>query len=144
MAAVTSASTYGRMDLLGTPASPLLVGYSVGGLCFRRLAFQSQCRRARASEKLHASGSRPVDWRPPAARFELFDTGVPSAISVSGGITPPYYAVTAFDLRAEGSDPMLSTPLTRRILIAAGLTWLTSRRPTSPSRNGVTSPLLKS
>ncbi len=47
----------------------------------------------------------------PAALYELFDTGTPPTITVSSGITLPISARPAFDLRIEGNDPSLSTPV---------------------------------
>jgi hypothetical protein len=100
---------YGRMDLLGTPSGPVLVGYSVGGQP-SDVAPANLSQQARAVE-----ASDPHDpailINNPAALFEFFSTGVPPTITVSGGITMPVYAKPVFDLRVEGNDPALSTPI---------------------------------
>jgi hypothetical protein len=100
---------YGRMDLLGTPDSPVLVGYSAGGLLPTVLPSNlSEAARAREAAQPHDPALSIGD---PAALYEIFDTGVPPTITVSGGITLPVSARPAFDLRIEGNDPSLSTPI---------------------------------
>ena len=100
---------YGRMDLLGTPSSPVLVGFSAGGLSSSILPDNlSEAARAREAAQPH-DPALPIGT--PAALFELFHTGVPPTITVSGGITMPVSARPAFDLRIEGNDPALSTPV---------------------------------
>jgi uncharacterized repeat protein (TIGR01451 family) len=99
---------YGRMDLLGTSDSPVLVGYSAGGLTPDILPSNlSDDARAREAE-MPNDPALLIGWLP--ARFEFFNTGVPPTITVSGGITMPVSALPAFDLRGEGNDPALSTP----------------------------------
>lgn len=100
---------YGRMDLLGTPSSPVLVGYSAGGLSPSVLP-GNLSEEARAREAAQPNDpALPIG--DPAARYEIFDTGAPPTITVSGGITMPVSAKPAFDLRIEGNDPALSTPV---------------------------------
>jgi uncharacterized repeat protein (TIGR01451 family) len=99
---------YGRMDLLGTSTSPVLVGYSAGGLSPTVLASNlSEAARAREAAQPNDPALPIGD---PAALYEIFDTGSPPTITVSGGITMPVYAKPSFDLRIEGNDPSLSTP----------------------------------
>jgi hypothetical protein len=100
---------YGRMDLLGTPSSPVLVGYSAGGLSPSILPDNlSEAARAREAAQPH-DPALPIGT--PAALYELFDTGVPPTITFSSGITLPVSAKPAFDLRIEGNDPAFSTPV---------------------------------
>jgi uncharacterized repeat protein (TIGR01451 family) len=100
---------YGRMDLLGTPDSPILVGYSAGGLPSSTLSDNlSEAARTRETAQPQ-DPALPIGN--PAALYELFDTGVPPTITFSSGITVPVSAEPAFDLRIEGNDPALSTPI---------------------------------
>jgi hypothetical protein len=100
---------YGRMDLLGTSSSPVLVGYSAGGLSSTILPSNiSDNARAREAAQPH-DPALPIGN--PATLFELFDTGVPPTITVSSGITMPVAAKPSFDLRIEGNDPASSTPV---------------------------------
>lgn len=100
---------YGRMDLLGTPSRPVLVGYSAGGLSSSILPTNlSDKARAREASRPH-DPALPIGN--PAALYELFDSGTPPTITVSSGITMPVAAKPSFDLRIEGNDPALSTPV---------------------------------
>jgi len=99
---------YGRMDLLGTPSSLVLVGYSAGALSPGILPanLSEEARAREAAVPLYPA----LPFGDPAALFELYDSGAPPTITVSGGITLPVSAVPAFDLRFEGNDPALTTP----------------------------------
>ena len=44
----------------------------------------------------------------PAKQYEFFNTAVPASVVNVTGVNP---AVPAFDLRAEGNDPALGTPV---------------------------------
>jgi hypothetical protein len=79
--------TYGRMDLLGSAATPVLVGYTAGGQVLggpsqQVVNFSSQPARIGDGTQL--------------AIYEFFNTGVSLA--------------PAFDLRFEGNSPALCTP----------------------------------
>jgi hypothetical protein len=100
---------YGRMDLLGTPDSPVIVGYSVGSKS-QNIIPTNLGERARAQEAASPEDPALLIGAPPAL-YESFTTGVPPTITVSGGITMPVSAKPAFDLRIEGNDPALSTPV---------------------------------
>jgi hypothetical protein len=82
---------YGRMDLLGSAANPVLVGYSVGdqpsspsGLCT-------------TADIGNFPNGNLIGNNSQAAIFELFNTGTA--------------ATPAFDLRFEGTNRALSTPV---------------------------------
>jgi hypothetical protein len=47
----------------------------------------------------------------PASPYELFTLGVPASYTVTNGVTVTFAAQPAFDLRQEGNDPALSTPI---------------------------------
>jgi hypothetical protein len=85
---------YAHMDLIGTAASPDLVGYSLGD---QNPSPPSLCTNADLSKlpfgKLIGDGSQ-------AAAFEFFDSGVDG--------TP---LTAAFDLRFEGANQKAATPV---------------------------------
>jgi hypothetical protein len=84
--------TYGRMDLLGTAASPVLVGYAIGGLV-PGAANQDARNLSLQSSALIGSGLQ-------TAIYEFFNTG-------SSGPS----AVPSFDLRFEGNSTAMCSPL---------------------------------
>jgi len=117
---------YGRMDLLGTPALPVITGYSIGGLdplnppglCETNLS-----EAARGAETtfgllvgnqtaaigcncLIGEGTEPTI-------FELFNEGSAANIGAGGEIT---FATPDFDLRFEGNDAALCTSTRQRDL----------------------------
>jgi hypothetical protein len=47
----------------------------------------------------------------PASPYEWFTLGTRSSYTITGGITTTFPAHPAFDLRQEGNDPALSTPI---------------------------------
>jgi hypothetical protein len=47
----------------------------------------------------------------PASPYEWFTLGTRSSYTITGGITTTFPAQPAYDLRQEGNDPALSTPL---------------------------------
>lgn len=101
---------YARMDLLGVPAEPVLTGYSIGGLSPTNppgLCETNLSEASRASELdpfrtcLLGEGTEPTI-------YEMFDDGIPASISGGGIVT---FATPSFDLRNEGNDPAMCTPL---------------------------------
>jgi hypothetical protein len=92
---------YGRMDLLGEPYSPVVVGYSGGEKSETlQVAELNLGERARAAalDTMRPYGIPLWTFRPEVA-YELFDEG-----------TTPELAGPDYDLRAEGNDLALTTP----------------------------------
>ncbi len=79
--------TYGRMDLLGSAATPVLVGYAAGG--------QALGGPGQQAVNFSTQPSRIGDGTQ-MAMYEFFNTGA--------SLSP------AFDLRFEGNSPALCTP----------------------------------
>ena len=116
---------YCRMDLLGTETQPVLVGYSIGGLSALNppgLCETNLSEAARAADTgpfgviqgqtasimpcLIGEGTEPTI-------FELFNEGVGPRLGSGGEIA---FATPDFDLRFEGNDPALCTPIRQRDL----------------------------
>lgn len=116
---------YSRMDLLGTPERPVITGYSEGGasplnppgLCesnLGELAREADTapfgvidgQTASIEACLIGQGTEPHI-------FELFNEGQDATIGTGGEIT---FATPDFDLRFEGNDPALCTPVRQRDL----------------------------
>ncbi len=97
--------TYGRMDLLGSQAASdqVLVGVTPGNQPSATASGINLSQEARTWDALFpaALGIR-ITGDLPASPFEFFTQGVPAGSSA---------AVPAFDLRQEGNDPALSTPV---------------------------------
>ena len=116
---------YCRMDLLGTPDRPVIVGFSIGGtspfippgLCEINLSTAAaaadtapfgviQGVTASLMPCLIGEGTEPH-------LFELFNEGSDPTIGSGGEIT---FATPDFDLRFEGNDAALCTPERQRDL----------------------------
>jgi hypothetical protein len=116
---------YCRMDLLGTPDRPVIVGFSIGGtspfippgLCEINLSTAAaaadtapfgviQGVTASLMPCLIGEGTEPH-------LFELFNEGSDPSIGSGGEIT---FATPDFDLRFEGNDAALCTPERQRDL----------------------------
>jgi hypothetical protein len=116
---------YCRMDLLGTAALPVLTGYSLGGgsalnppgLCETNLSEVARAadnnpfgvingQTASIQACLIGEGTEPHI-------FELFNDGSAPSIGSGGEIT---FATPDFDLRGEGNDAALCTPVRQRDL----------------------------
>jgi hypothetical protein len=82
---------YGRMDLLGSAANPVLVGYSVGGQS------SSPSGLCAIDDIGNFPNGNLLGNNSQAAIFELFNSGSPAA--------------PAFDLRFEGANRAFATPL---------------------------------
>ena len=114
---------YCRMDLLGTPDRPVIVGFSIGGtsplnppgLCEINLSTAAaaadtapfgviQGVTASLMPCLIGEGTEPH-------LFELFNEGSDPTIGSGGEIT---FATPDFDLRFEGNDAALCTPSRQR------------------------------
>ncbi|HZE72333.1 MAG TPA: Calx-beta domain-containing protein [Pyrinomonadaceae bacterium] len=114
---------YGRMDLLGTVASPVITGYSIGGLdplnppglCELDLGEAArtadtnpfgviQGETASIQTSLIGEGTEPT-------LFELFDCGTAASIGPAAQIN---LANADFDLRFEGNDSATSSPAPTR------------------------------
>ncbi len=114
---------YCRMDLLGTPDRPVIVGFSIGGtsplnppgLCEINLSTAAaaadtapfgvlQGVTASIMPCLIGEGTEPH-------LFELFNEGSDPTIGSGGEIT---FATPDFDLRFEGNDAALCTPSRQR------------------------------
>jgi hypothetical protein len=110
---------YARMDLLGTASSPVLTGYSIGGLsplnppglCEINLSEAAraadtapfgviQGTTASIQQCLIGEGTEPT-------LFELFNEGSNAGVGSGGEQT---FATPDFDLRFEGNDAALCTP----------------------------------
>jgi hypothetical protein len=116
---------YCRMQLLGTAALPVLTGYSIGGtsglnppgLCETNLSEVARAadanpfgvingQTASIQACLIGEGTEPHI-------FELFNDGRDQGIGSGGEIT---FATPDFDLRFEGNDAALCTPVRQRDL----------------------------
>ena len=116
---------YCRMDLLGTEVQPVIVGYSIGGLSILNppgLCETNLSEAARAADTgpfgviqgqtasimpcLIGEGTEPTI-------FELFNSGSGPRLGSGGEIA---FATPDFDLRFEGNDPALCTPIRQRDL----------------------------
>ncbi|HKP48277.1 MAG TPA: Calx-beta domain-containing protein [Pyrinomonadaceae bacterium] len=140
---------YGRMDLLGTDANPVLSGFSIGGL--DPLNPPGMCE-VNLSELARAADTSPFGVLPgnqtasilpgvigegtEPTIYEFFNGGAHGSVSGGGLVTP---SSADFDLRFEGNDPAASKPASQidqdrgRInLFGAG-----SAPPASPSISSV-------
>jgi hypothetical protein len=112
---------YCRMDLLGTAARPVLVGFSIGGLSALNPPGLCEVNLSKAQgEALTVFGVLPSSNNETAAIncnccigegteptiFELFNEGKDAAIGAGGEVT---FAQPDFDLRFEGNDAALCT-----------------------------------
>src|SRR6185369_6605954 len=118
---------YCRMDLLGTAASPVLTGYSIGGLdplnppglCETNLSLAAAAADAGAfgvltGGQIAAIGcSCCIGEGTEPTIFELFNEGLTAGIGSGGEVT---LARPDFDLRFEGNDPALCTSVRQRDL----------------------------
>src|SRR5262249_22671973 len=131
---------YCRMDLLGTSRRPVIVGFSVGGLtptnppglCATNLSEASRAADNAPFGTLAGGGGSCsstggeavlVGGGPPCgccigegtepSIFELFNGGKDASLGTGGEITN---ATPCFDLRFEGNDSALCTPLRQRDL----------------------------
>ena len=109
---------YGRMDLLGSAANPALVGYSVGNQS------SSPSGLCAADDIGNFPNGSLIGDNSQAAIFELFNAGTPAA--------------PAFDLRFEGANRALGTPvgqhdLNRGLVRLWGVDCKSARTFTCPS-----------
>jgi hypothetical protein len=120
---------YGRMDVLGLVPTgdsvPILTGYSGGGAAITNPPGLCEVNLGKAAldadtnfgvlpdgqTAVVASGLIGEGTEP--ALFEFFNEGTPAVVGPEGTIT---FAVPDYDLRGEGNDSALSTPLTQRDL----------------------------
>ncbi len=109
-----------RMDLLGTPTSPVITGFSIGGLSPLNppgLCETNLSEAARAADagtfgviqgQIAAIGCNcTIGEGTEPTIFELFNSGSDAGIGDGGEIT---FATPDFDLRFEGNDAALCTP----------------------------------
>jgi hypothetical protein len=106
--------TYGRMDLLGSQQAgdTVLVGVTPGHQPITTTPGINVSAGALAGDvpfpaALGISMAGPI----PASPYEFFTLGVPASYTVTGGITTTFAAQPVFDLRNEGNDSALSTPI---------------------------------
>jgi hypothetical protein len=112
---------YCRMDALGTPNNPVLVGYSIGGLSplnppgLCEVDLSEAARQAEQGVFGVLPGSQIASIRrcligegTEPTVYEFFNSGQPGSVSGGGQIVP---AVPDFDLRAEGNDAAAASPL---------------------------------
>jgi hypothetical protein len=106
--------TYGRMDLLGskTAGDAVLVGVTPGLQPVTTTVGINLSAAALAGDAPFPSqlGIGMGDSIP-ASPYEWFTTGVRASFIVTNGITTTFAAQPAFDLRLEGNDATLSTPV---------------------------------
>jgi hypothetical protein len=106
--------TYGRMDLLGSKAGgdTVLVGVTPGHQPITTTEGINLSASALAGDApFPAQLGIEMGASIPASPYEYFELGVPATFTVTSGITTTFAAEPVFDLRAEGNDPALSTPL---------------------------------
>jgi hypothetical protein len=132
---------YSSMSLLGTEDSPVITGYSIGGgnplnppgLCEINL---SEAARAADTNRFGVIQGQTASIKPCVIGegtephiFELFNSGRRAAIGSLGEIT---LAVADFDLRAEGNDSALCTPIRQRDLNRGSIKLLGVTCPITP------------
>ena len=106
--------TYGRMDLLGSAQAndPVLVGVTPGRQPITTTPGINVSAAALAGDVPFPSAlGIAMGSAIPASPYELFTLGVPASYTVTNGVTTTFAAQPVFDLRQEGNDPALSTPL---------------------------------
>jgi hypothetical protein len=107
--------TYGRMDLPGTATTQteVLVGATPGNMAWPQASGLNLSQAALTGDLPFPSplGLAMGTVFQRAMPFEFFNLGVPASYTVTNGITVTYPASPTFDLRQEGNDPVLSTPV---------------------------------
>jgi hypothetical protein len=106
--------TYGRMDLLGSgqAGDQVLVGVTPGNQPITTTPGINVSAAALAGDVPFPSAlGIAMGSTIPASPYELFTLGVPASYTVTNGVTVTFAAQPAFDLRQEGNDPALSTPI---------------------------------
>lgn len=115
--------SYGRMDLLGTPERPVITGYSEGGASPLNPPGLCETNLSAGAIRADASPFGLIDGQTASIEacllgqgtephiFELFNEGRDAKIGAGGEIT---LAAPDFDLRFEGNDPVICTPLRQR------------------------------
>jgi hypothetical protein len=106
--------TYGRMDLLGSrlAGDEVLVGVTPGRQPITTTPGINVSAAALAGDVPFPSAlGIAMGGAIPASPYELFTLGVPSSYTVTNGVTTTIAAQPVFDLRQEGNDPALSTPI---------------------------------
>jgi hypothetical protein len=136
-----------RMDLLGTDVQPVITGYSIGGLsilnppglCETNLGEAArtadtgafgviQGQTASIMPCLIGEGTEPTI-------FELFNSGSGPRLGSGGEIA---FATPDFDLRFEGNDPAICTPIRQRDLNRGRIGFFGLTCPTNPECRLVT------
>jgi hypothetical protein len=106
--------TYGRMDLLGSQSAgdQVLVGVTPGRQPVTTTLGINLSAGALAGDAPFPSQlGIAMGGSIPASPYEFFKTGARSSYTVTNGITTTFAAQPVFDLRLEGNDAALSTPL---------------------------------
>ena len=106
--------TYGRMDLIGSTAigDQALVGAAPGFLPLSSTPGLDLGDVARANDlPFPAPLGVSIGITTPASPYEFFSTGTPNTFIVTGGVTTTVPGTPVFDLRQEGNDPALGTPV---------------------------------
>ncbi len=97
-----SVDTYGRMDLQGTPGTPTIVGYSIGGLPITNppaLCELNLSAGARSAE----TGPGVIQGQTSSIDFGLIGEGTEGSLF-------EIFNSSDFDLRFEGNDPATASP----------------------------------
>ncbi len=99
---------YGRMDLLGTQALPVLSGYTIGGNT-------DAITSTNLSEPMRGAFALGIPYPalitvPRFSRFEFFDTGTEAKMLNPGPGQEFEPAVPSYDLRFTGNNPLVTTP----------------------------------
>ena len=105
---------YGRMDLLGSKQAgdSVLVGVTPGAQPVTTTLGINLSAGALAGDTLFPTQlGIAMGASIPASPYEYFNLGVPASFTVTNGVTTTFAAEPAFDLRYEGNDPALSTPV---------------------------------
>jgi len=116
---------YCRMDILGTDVQPVLVGYSIGGLSGLNPPGLCETNLSTAAVRADTGPFGVIDGQTATIMscligegteptiFELFNSGSGPRLGAGGEIA---FATPDFDLRFEGNDPALCTPIRQRDL----------------------------
>jgi hypothetical protein len=111
---------YARMDILGTPDRPVITGYSEGGASPLNPPGLCETNLSLAAANADSSPFKVIDGQTASIQdcligegtephiFELFNEGRDASIGAGGEIV---LATPDFDLRFEGNDPALCSPL---------------------------------
>jgi hypothetical protein len=132
---------FGRMALLGTANRPVITGYSEGGASPLNPPGLCETNLSTAASRAETSPFGVIDGQTASIEpcligqgtephlFELFNQGRDASIGAGGEVI---FATPDLDLRAEGNDPALCTPLRQRDFNRGSVGFFGKTCPTNP------------